>query len=121
MTDLNRRRFPNRRAAWTFTINEAPAHKCHVTYARFPDTGDIGEVFIKGGKPGGDAEAMLRDCGLLISIALSYGVPMSAMYDALTKLDDGGPAGTASVVLKRLLELNSDSHERAVSTAPMEG
>lgn len=47
---------------------------------------------------------MARDAAVVFSIARQYGVPFGILFDALTKLKDGSPAGAIGVALKMASE-----------------
>lgn len=57
------------------------------------------EVFLEGPKPGSGINAMCRDFGVVVSIALQYGVPLDVMRKAITRLDDGLAAGPGGMLL----------------------
>lgn len=72
-----------------------------LTVGRHAD-GRIGEVFLDMGKPASDSAYLARDAGLILSIALQYGVPIDELRDAVGRGNDGVPhtvIGTALDVL----------------------
>jgi hypothetical protein len=71
------------------------------TISRFED-GSIAELFLNAGKLGSAADKMAHDAAVIYSIARQYGVPERVLYDALTKLKDGSPAGPLGLVLALL-------------------
>jgi ribonucleoside-diphosphate reductase alpha chain len=52
-----------------------------------------GEVFLDVGKPGTDMQHMARDLAVAVSLGLQHGVTLAELRDAVTRLDDGSPAG----------------------------
>ena len=93
----------NRRAADIVTLSH-DRMKFHVTFSRYDD-GRIAEVFIKAGKPGSPVEAWARDSGLLLSMAIQYGVPLGEMLKTITKLEDGvSPAGGLGMIIQYLAD-----------------
>ena len=61
----------------------------------------LAEVFLDAGKVGSDAQAYARDMAVAVSLALQAGCPATTIRDALSRNDDGSPAGP----LGRLLDL----------------
>lgn len=59
------------------------------------------ELFLSTNKPGRGVETAARDGAVAMSLALQYGVPLEVLRRAVTRLDDGAPAGP----LGRLLDL----------------
>lgn len=57
------------------------------------------EVFLDGGKPGTAVQAVARDTAVAASIALQYGAPLAVIRNALTRNDDGSPAGPLGALL----------------------
>jgi hypothetical protein len=64
-----------------------------------------GEVFISFGKAGSDVEAAARDAGLLLSIAMQYGVPLKAFQVSITRQDDGRAASVIGAAVDRVIEV----------------
>jgi hypothetical protein len=102
MTAAARKLLPNRRASETFNF----AHQGHdyiATVSR-DNSGKVAEIFLNASKSGTAIEAYAHDAALMISIALQYGVPLSALCHAV-KRDSGGhpssPIGTALDQLAR--------------------
>lgn len=98
---------PNRRLCERVTISHGD-QKLHVT------TGFDGEwrygVYYAGTKPqetfisvarlvGSDFESSVRDIAVLVSLALQHGAPLETMQKAITRLDDGSPAGAGGRLL----------------------
>lgn len=92
-----RRTLPNRRIARTveFTLDG-------VDYAAslgFFADGALAEVFLQAGKPGSAVETAARDAAITLSLGLQYGVPITAIRKALTRLPDNSAAGPLGRVL----------------------
>ena len=66
----------------------------------FFEDGTPGEVFIGSSKTGGDVEAIARDAGVTISLALQHGVGIEAIQHAVTRDSHGAPA---SISVRRLM------------------
>lgn len=100
---MTRERLPNRREAEAMPFDwGGKTWTLHV--GRFAD-GRIAEVFIAGqGEVAIWLEAMARDCGIIISIALQNGVPLGEMASAVTRDSKGAPASLAGTMLDRLIQ-----------------
>jgi hypothetical protein len=66
--------------------------KYHGGAGHYPN-GDIGEVFLKGGKTGHLLEALASDGAVAASIALQYGCPIEVLQQAFLRTDSGEAAG----------------------------
>lgn len=107
-----RQRLPSRRASFGFTVIHrdpaGPMLKYHITWSPFVDKGDVpipgtvAEIFVVGGKVGNPMQALTRDMGLAVSIAMQHGVTIQELLDSLTRLDDGQPAGPLGSILEKL-------------------
>jgi ribonucleoside-diphosphate reductase alpha chain len=95
---MTRRRLPDRRTNEALTFDHAGV-ECHTSVGRFED-GSPAEIFLNAGKPGSAVDVLAHDAAVAVSIALQYNVPANEIYDALTKLADGGPASPLGVALK---------------------
>jgi hypothetical protein len=100
-----RRRLPNRRAREGFDLRHGGIDY-HVCVGRDFDgrsgSGDIRELFLSTRKlTGTDTDALARDAGLLFSLLVQYGCPIETILDALTRDNQGCPAG----VLGRAIEI----------------
>jgi hypothetical protein len=92
-----RRTLPQRRAAETF----------HVRFSNLPFTvtvgfyadGTPGEIFIDGRKTGNDIEAIARDAGVLLSLALQHGVPPETIHQPVTRSALGEPASILGAII----------------------
>lgn len=60
--------------------------------SRYPD-GRPAEVFLDAGKIGSEVQHVARDGAVVLSLALQHGAPIETIRDAMTRLDDGSPAG----------------------------
>ena len=104
---MTRAKPPNRRGGTTIGVRYADLSglslKAFVTYNQDP-TGKIVEVFIVASKPGSAAEAAMRDAGILLSMMLQMGASLQDIGAALTRNDDGSPAGPVGIVVDALLK-----------------
>lgn len=93
-----RRQISNRRQLESFSFeHEGVKHRASI--GRFDD-GSPAELFMNSGKLGSALHTMGRDAAVLYSIARQYGAPAQVLYDALSKLKNGDPAGPIGVALK---------------------
>ena len=92
-----RRVLPQRRASETFDLRFW-SQNFTITVGRYPD-GAIGEVFIASHKTGGDVEAIARDAGVLLSLALQHGVPPETIRHAVTRGTSEEPASILGGVI----------------------
>ena len=92
-----RRALPQRRAAETFDLrfwNQSFT----VTVGFYPD-GTLGEVFVGVGKTGTDIASVVRDAGVVISLALQHGVPPETIRHAVTRDASEEPASILGAVV----------------------
>lgn len=71
------------------------------------DDGRPAGMFLSGGKSGTAMNAISRDAGMLVSLALQHGAGLETIRDALTRDDDGAPMSVIGVALDRVAEDNS--------------
>jgi hypothetical protein len=95
---MSRATLPNRRPSETFRFIH-DGHAYTATVSRFPD-GRAAEVFLSSGKAGTAVETAARDAAVAASIALQHGAPLDVLAHAMTKTDDGGPAGPLGKALE---------------------
>lgn len=93
---------PNRRAGETFEVRHGQL-SFWITVGFLPD-GKAIEVFasMKGGRNSSlssDVEAIARDAGVLISLALQHGASLSLLRDAVTREVSGAPASLLGAIL----------------------
>lgn len=93
-------RLPARRGARTYRV-AAGGMTYHATFAT-DGAGAPVECFLVAGKPGSSVEAAARDAGIVLSLALQWGVPAGAIRDALTEDHDGAAAGPIAAALDAL-------------------
>jgi ribonucleoside-diphosphate reductase alpha chain len=92
-----RHSLPNRRASETLEFeHEGHRYRGSVSYDR---RGKPLEVFLTTGKPGTGVETVSRDAAVAVSLALQHGTPLETLRKAITRLDDGRPAGPLGVLL----------------------
>jgi len=92
-----RRVLPQRRAAETFDLwfwNQSFS----VTIGFYP-SGEVGEVFIDGGKTGQDVQSTARDAAVVLSLALQHGVSPETIRHAVTRGASEGPASILGAVV----------------------
>lgn len=56
----------------------ADCDDCYVTAGEFPDTGELGEIFVKVSKQGSTLSGVMDAFAIAVSIGLQYGVPLQA-------------------------------------------
>ena len=95
-----RRILPQRRLAETITVIHW--NQPFFVTAGFYDDGTLGEVFIDSHKTGGDVEAVARDAGVTISLALQHGAGIEAIQRAVTRDSSGAPSSILGVVIDAL-------------------
>ena len=57
------------------------------------------EVFLDGGRVGSAVHGASRDSAVAVSLALQHGAPLQAIRAALTRNEDGSPAGPLGALL----------------------
>jgi len=95
---VNRKPLPNRRAHETVRFTHWGLRYI-VGFGRADPDAPISEVFINCGKTGEQAMTLARDSAVLLSLALQYSVPLSAISHALTRDSDGTPSGPIGVLV----------------------
>ena len=93
---------PNRRAGETFEVRHGQL-SFWITVGFLQDGAPM-EVFasMKGRKTSplsSDVEAIARDAGILISIALQFGASLSLLREAATREESGKPASLLGAIL----------------------
>lgn len=97
---MKRAVLPTRRTSETFNL--AFRRRPYIVgFNRYHD-GRLAEVFIDCVKASSDAADDARDIAVLISIAVQHGVPEETIRTALTRLEDGSPAGLGGQVMDEL-------------------
>lgn len=99
---------PNRRQSFTVPFRHGPV-KYFGTWSCFgdqrrPDLARPAEVFLQGGKNGSDVQALARDAAVAVSLALQFGAPLKTLREAMTRNDDGLPAGPMGRLLDVIAE-----------------
>jgi hypothetical protein len=102
-----RRVLPARRQAETFDISFGGVNRRYAVTVGLYKDGDIGEVFISGGKSGEQVEAIARDGAVVLSLALQYGVPLDSIASAITRDERGAPSSIVGAVIDRLMGANN--------------
>ena len=82
-----RARLPNRRPSRLET-REVDGQVITACVGFDPVTDQPCEVFLNGGKEGSQFDAMLADAATVISVALQYGVPVSALAKSVGRAPD---------------------------------
>lgn len=100
---MTRETLLNRRQTETFKFTNNNI-KHFVSYSCFDD-GRVAEVFIDAGKVGSDAQTYARDAAVILSLALQFGTDLKTIQYALTRKDDGSPAGPIGVVIDMLVKI----------------
>jgi hypothetical protein len=99
---MSRTRLPNRRAAAAVKF-EHEGHRYRGTIG-FDRNGRPLEVFLTNGRPGTGLETACRGTAIAASLALQHGTLVQTLWHAMTRLDDGSPAGPLGVLLDTLAE-----------------
>jgi hypothetical protein len=95
-----RRTLPQRRAAETFDL--LFRNRTVTIAAGFYSGGELGEVFINGGKTGQDIQSTARDAAVVISLALQHGVPVADLRHAVTRDSSGAAASILGAIADRI-------------------
>ncbi|MGH2767764.1 MAG: vitamin B12-dependent ribonucleotide reductase, partial [Actinomycetota bacterium] len=75
-----RRRLPRKRPAKTTSFRVADCDG-YVIAGEYPDTGELGEIFLKVAKQGSTLAGIMDAFAIAISIGLQYGVPLKAYVE----------------------------------------
>ncbi len=98
---MTRRRLPNRRRSVTSTLTHG-----NITYSvsiGFDDQARPKELFARAVKPDSDADLVADDVGVLISLALQYGVDPRQLAHSVAR-HDGAPTSIVGRLIDRLAE-----------------
>ncbi|WP_025274111.1 vitamin B12-dependent ribonucleotide reductase [Haloglycomyces albus] len=80
-----RKKLPQRRSSQVTSFNVAGADG-YMTASTYPDTGKIGEVFLKMSKQGSTLAGVMDAFSIAISVALQYGVPLEEYVRKFTNM-----------------------------------
>jgi ribonucleoside-diphosphate reductase alpha chain len=80
-----RRRLPRKRAARTTSFHIADCDG-YVNAGEYPDTGELGEIFLKVAKQGSTLAGVMDAFAIAISIGLQYGVPLKAYVEKFVNM-----------------------------------
>jgi ribonucleoside-diphosphate reductase alpha chain len=100
MTELTRKRLPDRRGSLTFTL-EAVGVNFAATVSRFAD-GLLGEVFPQNHKADSTAGITASDAAIAASLALQFGCPLETLRKALCRDVRSKATGPLGVALDKL-------------------
>jgi hypothetical protein len=92
-----RRTLPQRRASETCDLRFW-SQPFTVTVGFYAD-GAPGEVFIDGCKTGTDVASVVRDAGVVISLALQHGTPIESIRHAVTRDGSGSARSLLGVII----------------------
>jgi len=101
---MTRRTLPQRRSCETFDIEFGGLDGGYTVTLGYYADGNLGEVFINGGKSGQTVEAIARDSAVLLSLALQYGAELENIRSAITRNERGEPYSIVGAVVDRLVE-----------------
>ena len=109
------KKLPNRRPAMTTTI-EFEQQKLCGTIGYDPETGLArGAFFSARAKSGTLLDGLLYDAGVLLSLALQYGTPATALAKSVARLEDGKPASPVGelidVIVKEVETANQSNSQ----------
>jgi len=96
-----RQPLPQRRSCETFKLRFGGQNAAYHVTLGYYDHGmtQIGEIFIATHKAGSGAEALARDCAILMSLAIQHGCAVETMAAALTREETGEPSTIAGAVV----------------------
>jgi len=94
---MTRHRLTNRRAHETQTLT-FDGRRFSLGVGRFDD-GSPAEVFVNAPKAGSGYDALARDAGILLSLALQSGADISTISRALTREGDSAPASLLGAIV----------------------
>lgn len=97
MTEIARRRLPDRRGSITFTL-QAGGLTFTATASQFDD-GSIGEIFLQNHKADSTAGIMASDAAIAASLALQYGCPVETLRRAVCRDARGHATSPLGVTL----------------------
>ena len=111
-----RKKMPNRRPAMTTTI-EFEQQKLYGTIGYDPKTGLPREAFFSTrAKSGTLLVGLFYDAGVLLSLALQFGTPATALAKSVARLEDGKPASPVGeligVIVKEVEASNQSNSQR---------
>jgi ribonucleoside-diphosphate reductase alpha chain len=75
-----RRRLPRKRPTQTISFKVADCEG-YVHAGEYPETGELGEIFLKVAKQGSTLSGMMDAFAISVSLGLQYGVPLQAYVD----------------------------------------
>ena len=105
------KKLPNRRPAMTTTI-EFEQQKLCGTIGYDPETGLPREAFFSTrAKSGTLMDGLLYDAGVLLSLALQYGTPATALAKSVARLEDGKPASQVGELIDVIVKEVEASHQ----------
>ncbi|MEM7047050.1 MAG: ribonucleotide reductase [Pseudomonadota bacterium] len=101
MTEPVRTRLPDRRL--TITDDVAFRHQKYPISVSHDAKGRPLEVFASAKAKGSDVDSWLVDCGILLSLALQYGVPLAALAESLgVSRPDDEPISLLGAVVQKI-------------------
>jgi ribonucleoside-diphosphate reductase alpha chain len=101
---MNRKRLPNRRFAETVRFS-VDGQNYILTTGRFPDTGEVAEIFINSSmKLGSMADINAVDGAFAVSLALQYGCPLEVLRSGMKRNADNSPQGPLGAALDTIKE-----------------
>ena len=115
-----RKKMPNRRPTATWNI-EFEQQQLTGTVGYDPETGIPREAFFSTrAKAGTLLDGLLYDAGVLLSLALQYGTPATALAKSVARLEDGSPASPVGelidVIVKEVEAANQSNSQGATDT-----
>lgn len=94
-----RKRLPDRRFAETVNF-ENGGQRYVLTIGRFPDDGQVAEVFINSSMRFGTAsDVNAADAAVAVSLALQHGCPIEVLRHSMKRNADGTPQGPLGAAL----------------------
>lgn len=110
---MTRTPLPNRRSHETLDF-EHWGRRFSAGIGRATESSPIHEIWLNTGKTGEQMETLARDAAVLLSLALQYGTPLSAMRHACMRDLDGKASGPIGKLLDLLAGDEDDRASAAV-------
>lgn len=91
---------PNRRFSETISFRHG-VFDYRATVGFYPD-GRAGEVFLNAAKTGVDLDVATRDSAIALSFALQHGCRIETICSAMTRDEQGRPAGALGILVDQI-------------------
>lgn len=105
---MTRDKLPNRRPTTSLTI-EHEGLRFHISYSMDASGRRVREVFVNMNKAGSAIDALTRDLGLVVSIALQHGTSLDEMFNSASRHEDGRPDSPLGAILTELMRAEREA------------